>query len=181
MSINILASTALLLQDAHETLEGTMSGVTNEVANWQPDGKALSIAAAYTHALVSEDMLLNTMLRQNQTLLDKEWNEKMGLNTPHPAVTETWEQDFATWTKTVRIELPKLQEYSKAVYQQTDEYLVALSEEEFATKNIDLSGWGMGDYPLWRFFYRFIIGHADNLTGEISAVKGLQNLKGYPF
>lgn len=171
----------VLLQDAHETLEGTMSGVNDEIANWQPAGKALSVAAAYAHAVFSEDMLLNSMVRKGPMLVDMGWSDKMGLSKPHPMTTESWEQDFAQWAKDVRIEVSKLQEYAQAVYQQTNDYLESLSEDDFLKTNIDLSGWGMGDYPLWRFFHRFMIGHADNLTGEISSVKGIQNLKGYPF
>jgi hypothetical protein len=172
----------LLLQDVHETLEGTMTGVTDDVANWQPSGKALSVGAAYTHAVISEDMLLATMLAQKPMLIDQGWADKMGLSEPHPAVTESWEQDFAAWTKSVRVEIAKLQEYAKATYAQTEDYLDSLSDDDFMNKKVDLTSWGMGaDYPLWRFFHRFIIGHADNLTGEISSVKGLQDLKGYPF
>ena len=170
-----------LLQDAHETLGGTMEGVTDEIANWQPEGKALSVAAAYAHTVVSEDMLLNTMVRKAPLLSDQGWAVKMGLSEPHPAMGETWEQDFSAWVKNVRVDSEKLQSYGKAVFAQTEQYLSELSEEDFLNTTIDLSGWGMGNYPLWRFVHRFIIGHTDNLTGEISAVKGMQNLKGYPF
>lgn len=170
-----------LLQDAHETLEGTMGGVNNEIANWQPEGKTLSVAAAYAHAVVSEDMLLNAMIRKSPLLIDQGWAEKMGLSEPHPAMGATWEQDFSVWVKNVKVDIEKLQTYGKAVFEQTEEYLSGLSEEDFLNKTVDLSGWGMGDYPLWRFVHRFVIGHTDNLSGEISAVKGMQNLKGYPF
>lgn len=170
-----------LLQDAHETLEGTMGDVTNEIANWQPKGKSLSVGAAYAHAVVSEDMLLNTMMRKAPLLIDQGWSEKMGLSSPHPVMGETWEQDFSAWVKTVTIDIAQLQEYGKAVQAQTNTYLSELSEDDFINNNVDLTSWGMGEYPLWRFFHRFIIGHADNITGEISAVKGMQNLKGYPF
>lgn len=171
----------ILIKDSHETLEGTMADVNDEVANNQPGGKMLSVAAAYAHVVFSEDMMLNGMLRKTPMLVDQGWAGKMGLSEPHPAMTESWEKDFAQWTKNLRVEISKLQEYGKAVYEQTSQYLMNLTDEEFENGKVDLSGWGMGDYPVWQFFHRFIIGHADNLSGEISAAKGLQNLKGYPF
>ncbi len=170
-----------LIKDAHETLEGTMNEVTNEVADHQPGGKTLSVGAAYAHVVFSEDMMLNGMLRKTPMLMDQGWAGKMGLSEPHPTMGETWEKDFVQWTKNLHVEVDKLREYAKAVYEQTDQYLSTLSDEEFENNKVDLSGWGMGEYPVWRFFHRFIISHADNLTGEISAAKGLQNLKGYPF
>lgn len=170
-----------LLKDAHETFEGTMQGVTEEVAHWQPEGKALPIGAAYAHAVIAEDMLLNGMIKKSPMLVEQGWGEKMGLSEPHPANDENWEAGFAAWTKSVKVELPKLQEYAQAVYKQTDDYLAGLTDKDLINQKVDLSGWGMGEWALGRFVHRLLIGHIDNLCGEISAIKGLQGLKGYPF
>ncbi len=169
------------LKNSHETLEGTMQGVTDEVAHYQPAGKALPIAAAYVHAIVSEDLLLNMMVRKTPSLLDTGWAEKLGTNAPHPAMDETWETTFPEWTKNLKVDLAAFQQYSQAVYAQTDEYLASLKDEDLMTIKADLSAWGMGEWTLAKFVIRMLNSHIDSITGEISAIKGVQGLKGYPF
>jgi hypothetical protein len=46
---------------------------------------------------------------------------------------------------------------------------------------MDMSFVGMGILPLATVFAVVVVGHLNNLTGEISAVKGMNGLKGYPF
>ena len=169
------------LQSAHETLEGTMQGATEEVLHWQPQGKALPVGAAYAHAVISEDLMLSGMVRKTKSLLDQGWIEKLGLSHPHPMMDESWEKNFAEWAKTVKMDLPKFKEYAKAVYKQSDEYLGTLTDKDLSEKKVDLSGWGLGEWSLGKFVMRLLMGHMDNLTGEVSAAKGLQGLKGYPF
>ncbi len=169
------------LKDAHETLEGTMKDVTDTVAHYQPTGKALPIAAAYVHTIVSEDIMLNGWVRKIPPLADGEWSAKNGLSTPHPAMDQDWEKNYTEWTKTVKVDFAKFREYAAAVSKQTDDYLAGLTDADMVEKKVDLSAWQMGEWPLARFIIRFLISHVDSLTGEISTVKGLQGLKGYPF
>jgi len=54
-------ATALLreqFKQGHEFLEGTMQGVTSEMAHWPPPGKAQALGANYAHVLISEDFLV---------------------------------------------------------------------------------------------------------------------------
>ena len=113
--------------------------------------------------------------------MDQGWIEKLGLSHPHPMMDESWEKNFAEWAKTVKMDLPKFKEYAKAVYKQSDEYLGTLTDKDLSEKKVDLSGWGLGEWSLGKFVMRLLMGHMDNLTGEVSAAKGLQGLKGYPF
>lgn len=170
-----------VLKDSHETLEATMEGVTDEVAHYKPAGKALPIVAAYTHVLVSEDMLLSSMVKKSKSLLEQGWAEKNGLSAQHPAMDADWEKNFAEWSTTVKADLPKLKEYANAVYTQSDEFFAGLKDQDLWDKKVDLSMWGLGEWPLIRFILRMLVSHVDSLTGEISAAKGLQGLKGYPF
>ena len=62
----------------------------------------------------------------------------------------------------------------------TDEYLAALTPEDLDTP-VDLSGVGGGQSTLGNVLGRRIVGHVDNIAGEISCLKGLQGLRGYPF
>lgn len=169
------------LKDAHQTLEETMKDVTDEVAHFQPPGKALPIAAAYVHTIVSEDGMLNGWVRKMKPLADGEWATKNGLSIPHPAMDKDWEKNYTEWTKSVKVDLTKFKEYTQAVYKQSDDFLASLTDKDVINMKVDLSAWQMGEWPLARFIMRFLLSHVDSLTGEISTVKGLQGLKGYPF
>ena len=68
-------------------------------------------------------------------------------------------------------------EYGKAVFAATDTYVDGLSETDLA-KEIDFMGRKM---PLVAFFLGVMCTHSANHAGEISTLKGLQGLKGYPF
>lgn len=169
------------LRDAHETFEATMKDVTSSMAQWQPQGKALSIASLYVHGVVTEDVIVNAWIRKKKPLLLGVWAKKMGLNQPHPEMDADWEKNYTKWTKTMKVDLKKFRAYATAVYKASDTYLSGLTDKDMDKIKIDLSMWGMGDWPLGRFAMRFLISHIDSLCGEISAAKGLQGKKGYPF
>jgi len=169
------------LKESHDTLEATMADVTEDVAHFAPGGKALPIAAAYAHILVSEDMLLSGMVTKKPALLDGEWKDKLGLSEPHPAMDNDWEKNFSAWSTTVKADMAQLKEYGQAVFKQTDDFLAPLKDADLIAMKADLSQWEMGEWDLAKFVIRMMIGHVDSVLGEISAVKGLQNMKGYPF
>lgn len=181
MEKNIVNLVRQTLKDAHQTLEDTMKDVTSEVAHWKPQGKALPISAAYAHVVASEDVLLSWIDKNIKPLVEQGWDKKLGLNIPHPPMDMDWEKNYTKWTKDVKVDLPKFREYAKAVYEKTDTFLEKLTDKDILEEKVDLSAWGLGKWSIARFIMRFLTGHADNLTGEISAAKGLQNRKGYPF
>jgi hypothetical protein len=180
MDNQIASMLADALKSAHETLEGTMQGVTDEVAHKQPGGKALPIAAAYAHAVISEDVL-GSWMTKGKALVEGEWGAMLGLNSPHPAMDENWEANFVEFCKNIKMDLPKFQEYAKAVYKRNEEFVAGLSDKDVMDKKVDLSMWQLGEWSLGKFIVSMLIHHTASLTGEISTVKGLQGLKGYPF
>lgn len=180
MDNKVAAVLAESLKSAHGTLEATMQGVEDKVAHWQPEGKALPIAAAYAHAVISEDVLSSWMTK-GKPLVEGDWGAKLGLSSPHPAMDAEWEKNFAEWCKTVKMDLPKFQEYAKEVYKVSEGFVSSLSDQDLMEKKVDLSIWEMGDWSVGKFIIDMLIVHASCLTGEISAIKGLQGLKGYPF
>ncbi len=169
-----------VLKESHETLEATIGDATDVVLHYQPAGKALPVGAAYGHAVISEDMLLNGFVKKSAPLLDS-WKGKLGLSIPHPVMDQDWEKNFIEWQKNVKMDLAKFKEYAKAVYKQSDEFIAGHSDKELMEKQVDLSTWGLGNWSVAKFLMRMVIGHCDNLTGEVSAAKGIQGLKGYPF
>jgi hypothetical protein len=167
------------LREAHALLEAVMEGVTPEAAHWIPPGNANPVGATYAHVVIAEDRTINGMLRHRRPLYETTWAGNTGLNELMPRSGEEW-HDYAPWTRRVRVDLPTTQEYAKAVYANTDEYLASLSLDDL-DKQLDLSGAGSGQVTLGWVLSRLVVGHVDNIAGEISCLKGLQGLQGYPF
>jgi hypothetical protein len=167
------------LQSAHGLLEDTVGDSTSEHLHYIPQGHALPVGAAYAHVLFSEDMLVQGMLRSSAPRFST-LNGRSGVSEPMPDFSPAAWAGYEGWTRRVKVDLPALRAYGKQVYADTDAYLAGLSEADLA-KSVDLSDLGFGNQTLAWFIGRILIGHVDNLTGEISAAKGLQGLKGYPM
>lgn len=161
------------VQQAHGFLAVTVADVTAEQAHWTPPGTANPIAATYVHAIASEDLAINMVLKGGAPLYATEWADRTGVSEIQPLTT-------AEWARRVRVDLPKLHAYAQAVHAATDTYLAALPDEELA-RVLDLSGFGLGEMTIGTLLNRMVLGHIDNMCGEISVLKGLQGAKGYPI
>lgn len=159
---------------AHATMEGTMADVTKKSAHFTKIGKALPVGAAYAHVIIGEDIVVATMFAKKTPLSAN--NAKTGMSKPMPSMAE-WDKHEG-WYKTVKVDLPKLKKFAKSVYKATDAYLATLKDKDLE-KEMDLMG--MGKQSLAWYISNFVILHIANLTGEVSAAKGVQGLKGYPF
>lgn len=162
------------VKSSHELMESTISGVSDEVVHFNETNKALPVGAAYAHAVISEDVILSTMILKTAPLSSD--NLRTGLSIPMTSFSE-WDK-YEEWVKSVKIDLPKLQSFAQEVYGATDKYLASLTDADLE-KEIDTGG--MGKYTLSHLLTNFIILHNASLAGEVSAAKGFQGHKGYPF
>ena len=119
--------------------------MTPEQAQWTPPGTANPLGASYAHALVSEDVIINGMIRRAAPLRCR-LGHQTGLSQPMPMPGPDW-VNYGAWTHSVQVDLPALQEYGAAVAVATDEYLAGLTPEALDTP-IDLSAVGMGQTTL---------------------------------
>ena len=158
---------------AHDVLEGTMADVTPDVLMWSPPGMANSVGGNYAHVVTAEDFLLRSA-RGQAPLMAGEWAGKNGISEPPPPGAGMHE-----WDKRVTIELDALRAYAQAVYADTDAYLATLSDADLAVEH-DFSTIGFGTQALGQFL-SLGLAHLGWHTGEISALKGVQGHKGYPF
>lgn len=171
--MNILSALRDNVQWGRQVVEMTIEGVTNDVAHWVPPGTAHPIGALYTHVLVAEDMIVNAMLKGGAPLLGSTFAGKTGTSDPQFMLTPEW-------SRALKVDMPALREYAKAVYAATDAYVDSLTEADLENTR-DLSQFGMGVRTVGWMLMALVAGHANNLAGEISVTKGLQGLKGYPF
>lgn len=172
--MNAIELLRMQFKSAHDLQEATMADVVDPVAHFTELGKALPIGAAYAHSVISEDMILSTMVRQRTPLAAERANT--GLSQPMPSMSE-WEK-HEQWARTVKIDLEKFRVFAKEIYAETDAYLATRKETDL-DREIEIPG--MGTHTLAYLLTNFLLLHIANLTGEISAAKGVQGLKGYPF
>jgi uncharacterized damage-inducible protein DinB len=158
---------------AHGWMEGTVEGLSNDEANWQPGGTALSAGAHYAHHTQTEDFFFNVLLGGGDPLMATQFAGRIGTATPAPG------GDWSEWAQTTHVDMAQARSYAQAVYAATDAYLAGISDEE-TDEEIDCSAAGLGTRKR-SFIIALIAGDTFAHCGEISTVKGLQGLSGYPF
>jgi hypothetical protein len=156
-----------------EMLEMVMAGVTPELAHATPPGIANPLAAIYAHAIADLDAIPNYLPQGKPILFETEWKDKTGISEPK------WHADFE-WARRVKVDLPAARQYAQAMYKNADAYLASLMEDDLAHQ-VDLSFVGLGTRTLSWCISALVVGHLNNMAGEISVLKGIQGAKGYPF
>src|SRR5713226_9438438 len=149
------------LKNAHEWFEGTMADVSPDMAHKAPPGQAHAIVSRYAHVVVSEDMMVNGMLKKGAPLMASTFAGKTGVSDPQNAFITTLD-----WAQKVKVDLPALRQYAQAVYNSTDAYVAALKESDLDNE-VDLSQWNMGKWKLGPFLTAFVIGHVRDIMGEV--------------
>lgn len=162
------------IQGAHEIVEGTIEGVTEEQAQKSPGGIAHPIGATYLHTLISEDFIVNMMVRGTQPLLMGDWAGKTGASEPPPPPGG----DTYAWACRVKVDLGQARQYAQAVYKNTLDYVGSLGEADLG-REIDVPGFGK--HSLAYYLTVSAVIHPSNHIGEVSAIKGVFGAKGYPF
>jgi hypothetical protein len=180
-TLTVQSVLAAALASAHAILEATMADVTEEVVNRPAPGKANSIGSSYAHAIFAEDAVVSGMLRGSQPLAATTWAGRTGFDRPMPMPGGAGHGgDLGDWYRTVQVDLAACRDYAKAVAQASTEFVTSADDEALA-RPIDMSFVGQGSVPASGVFNTFVIGHLNNLCGEIAAVKGVFGLRGYPF
>jgi hypothetical protein len=164
-----------LIRSAHEFLEGTVADVTAEQLDWDPPGRAYSIAANYAHVAASEDLGIQRLLRGGELLAATTWAGRTGMSEPPPLGPGG---DTKAWSRRATVEFPALRQYAAAVYAATDAYLASLTADDLA-RPLDLSAFGFGRQNAL-FILNALLSNVSLHCGEISCLKGLQGARGYP-
>jgi hypothetical protein len=167
------------LEWAHQTTELTMADVTDEIANRPAPGKANPIGSSYAHAVLAEDAIVNGILQGQPPLSATTWAGKTGTDKPMPMPGQV-QGDIGEWYHTVRVDLAACRAYAQAVYAQSAKFIETASDAVLS-RPVDMSMAGLGTMSAADLFSLLVTGHINNLCGEISAIKGVHGLKGYPF
>lgn len=143
----------------------TVDDVTPEQAHWVPPERANPLGAIYAHAILQLDEVI-AQLKQNEPLFKTKSRGKTGVSEPRGSVS-------LDWARRVSVDLPVLKQYAQAVYKAADKYIQSLDEKDLGRR--------MGPWNLAGILSQHGIAHLNNMTGEISCLKGLQGAKGYPI
>jgi hypothetical protein len=155
------------LKGAHEWLEGTLQGLTDELANAVPDGKVATIGAQYAHVVTFEDYLFNALFKGGAPIM---MSESAGVSTPPPM------GPWSDWGQSVKVKVAEQQAYAQKVYAAGGAYLATLKDADLAREmEAPFAKLPVGE------FVRILILNAYSHAGEISCLKGLRGLQGYPL
>ncbi len=155
-------------------LEGTIGDVTQEQALWQPDGRALPIAAQYAHVIIAQDFGLHGLIRPATPLAMGAWTARTGMQQLPPPLGSQWEE----WGRQ-SFDLAALRAYGQAVYAVSDAYFETLDDAELG-REVDLASAGFGVQTVGFVLLNGWVTNVSLHTGEISCLKGLQQAQGYP-
>jgi hypothetical protein len=148
-----------------------MQDLTDEVVCFQPGGTANTIAQLLAHVVTGQDLLVNDrLLAGGGTILhDSGWAAKTGIPLDRRAIWQSTE-----W----RLNLPGFDAYRLAVAESANRLVDSLAESDLDR----LAIWGRGpERPVGLLLQAVYINHGLGHCGEISAIKGMQGLKGLPL
>ena len=161
------------IQWGSEILEMVMADATDEQARWAPPGIATPIGAVYAHAYLAADGVVRAMLQGEAPFYATTWADKLGIEKPQMNL------DF-DWARALVPDLAALRLYGQAVLAEVYLYLDKLSDDDL-DREVDLSGVGLGTRTVSWVLNALVAGHLNEMAGEVSALKGVQGARGYPF
>lgn len=161
------------LDFVHSSFRGTITDLTDDQANHPVAGTAGSIASSMAHLVVAEDSIVHVLLAGAQTLAEGEFKDRTGINLPQ------WFND-EQWRSSVRVQVAPFKVYADAVFAATEAWVSSRTADDLE-RPLDLTEYGIGQVNEGWAIAALLVAHAGNLTGEVSALKGTQGLKGYPF
>ena len=160
------------LGNAFDILGQVTADLTQEQADSMPAGIANPIGALYWHTISCVDDIVNHWARGQATLGERAgWPERM------LAAAPKGEPETLAEMRSVRIRLPEVHEYARAVAAEVQAWLGSLTPADLERK-MDTP---IGHLNVAQMLEIFVLWHINAHCGEISALKGCQGCRGYPF
>ena len=145
---------------AFDVLGWVTADLTQEQANWRPPGIVNSIGSQYSHILTYVDYYVRNYLIEGK---------------PQPQTVESRPAEL--WMQDVQVDLSELHAYAEQVRSTAQGWLSSLSPQDLERRELTTAG----EINVGQAVELFIIWHINAHCGEISALKGCQGLKGYPW
>ncbi len=145
---------------AFDILGQVTADLTQEQADWRPPGTANTIGSIYSHILTYVDYCVRTYLIEGK---------------PQPVTVESRPAEL--WMRDVQADLAELHAYAAEVRSTALNWLASLAPEDLEHRELTTAG----EINQAQAVELFVIWHINAHCGEISALKGCQGLKGYPW
>ena len=155
------------IASARRELTGVMADVTQEMARWEPRGKANSIMTLVVHTVVAQDRTLQSRILGKPMLLET-WGQRLHVPSGFRLAEETLQG--------LEVDLDLVREYWTAVDAATDDYLAPLTDPGSLDQGVEGT---QGPTVLGYLLSNSLATHTYEHIGEISALKGLQGATGY--
>jgi hypothetical protein len=173
--MNTVELTQYSLGNAFRILGQVVADLTQEQADWIPPGIANPIGALYWHTISGADEVVHKWSRGQAPLYQKDgWQEKvLTVSVPEPG----HDGDYLAYMRTIRVDVAALHAYTKAVAEAVQAWLASLAPEDLE-RELETP---IGKLNVGQMLETFVIWHINAHCGEISALKGCQGARGYPF
>lgn len=157
-------------KQAQQWLQGTMQGVDEHVAHFQPGGLVSPIAGHVAHAVTGLDFLVLGTIGGKEPLLASSFAGKAGISKP------SQDGDWLGTDRGVVMNVAEFSAYQDAIFAAVDDLLSGFNDSDLP-REVE-SPFGKMTIGWW---LNTMLLNTYSHTGEIAAIKGLQGLKGYPF
>jgi hypothetical protein len=146
-----------------------LTDLDDKVVNFRASDHVNSIAQILAHVVMGEDRLINASCKGGERLFDAQgWEAKTGIPGAQGAV---WNE------KAWQMNIPAFLEYQREIEKAAMGYVLSASPEELEREVT----FGPFVRPVADQLRGVLIHHMLGHSGEISALKGVQGLKGLPF
>ncbi|MGH2395376.1 MAG: DinB family protein [Candidatus Limnocylindria bacterium] len=161
------------LVSMHGLLDKAVGDMSADDLNFRPQEGGVSPFFSLWHYVRTEDNIVNWVTQQRSTAwLDGGYNERFGLHRTSQGTLMTVDEANAVTIQDV----PGWHEYQQRVWQVTDDYLAAMSPEEFESRRVTIKP--VGEMSLWDGLFGMCLSHGYRHVGEIEYVRGVQGLGG---
>jgi hypothetical protein len=138
-----------------------------------PPGIANPIGATYWHVIASVDeAVLGWGAGQAPLSQSAGWQERVVI-----ASAPDDEEDAGARMRAIRVDLPTLHDYARAVAEAVQDWAACLAPEDLE-RRLDTP---ISELSLGQMLEVFVVWHITAHCGEIAALKGCQGARGYPF
>ncbi len=156
---------------ATQILGMIMGDVTAAVARSVPAGQIQPIANIYAHLVADVDFMVNgTVLQKPLLISEGGWSARTGIPIPQSGLMTP------EWLAGLNVDLAAAQEYGQAVFAAFNDAIANQPEDVMSREIVGPFGKTTG----FGLLATLGIYHIAEHSGEIAALKGVQDLKGLP-
>jgi hypothetical protein len=145
---------------AFDILSQVTADLTQEQADWRPPGTASTISAIYWHTLTYVDYFVRNYCIEGKRL---------------PETVES--RPDVLRMQAVEADVSELHQFASGVRSTVQDWVASLAPTDLDRRRHTTAG----ELNVGQMLEIYIVWHINVHCGEISALKGCQGLRGYPF